>query len=398
MPFAFQNKTIQTIEDIDVADKIVFFRADLNTPLENGVVSNDTRITEILPTLKYLLEKNARVVLASHLGRPEGKPNPKYSLMPVADRLSEMLSRDIIFTDDCIGDGVKKLLQNPNNKLILLENLRFHPGEETNDPDFAQELAKSIQVYVCDAFGTLHRDHASITGITKFVPVKAVGFLVQKELQHLLPLISQPKRPYAVVLGGAKISDKIKVVEQLLKKVDRLFIGGAMAFTFLKANGIPIGTSLYEEHMIAYAKKIMNEAESRKISIFFPRDFHIAKDINGTSATMTDSIRIPDGWMGLDVGPKTITYFSEHLQGIKTVFWNGPMGMFEKPPFDTATTALAKSIAKIDATKIIGGGDSVSAVDRAGVSSEMTHISTGGGATLKFLQDPRLKGLMTLCS
>lgn len=396
MPFAFGQNQILTLGDIEVEGKTVFLRVDFNAPVENGVVTNDTRIREALPTIEHLVSHGARVLIASHFGRPDGKVNPKYSLAPVAECLSNLISHDLVFADDCIGDGLKKLLMDSNHKLILLENLRFHPGEEENDPVFVDQLSKNIDVYVTDAFGTLHRDHASITGLAKKIPVKAVGFLIKKELDYLTPLIQTPERPYAVILGGAKISDKIKVVEQLLKKVDRLFIGGAMAFTFLKANGIPIGKSLYEENMIAYAKKIMLEAESRKISVFFPRDFRIAQSVDSTESTVTDTIRIPDGWMGLDVGPKTVEHFKEYLKDVKTVFWNGPMGMFEKSPFDESTFALAKALAKISAKKIIGGGDSVAAVVQSGVADQMDHISTGGGATLKFLQDPMLPGLKAI--
>ncbi|MCB1197523.1 MAG: phosphoglycerate kinase [Deltaproteobacteria bacterium] len=394
----FQQGHIATLQDITVTGKTVFLRADLNTPLQDGVVSNDARIKAVLPTLHYLLEQGAQVVLASHFGRPKGKVEPEFSLLPVADRLSELVDCDVIFTDDCIGDGVRKLLENPKNKLILLENLRFHEGEKNCDPDFVEALAKGMDVYVNDAFGTLHRDHASITGMPKQIETCAVGLLVEKELSYLQPLVKSAAKPYAVILGGAKISDKIKVVEQLVKKVDRLFIGGAMAFTFLKANGLPIGNSLYEPDMIDYAKKIMEEASSRRVSVFFPRDFQIAQSIDATEVQITETARIPDGWMGLDVGPKTIAHFATYLKDVKTVFWNGPMGMFEKEPFDQATIAIAKAIAPLDAVKIIGGGDSVAAVERSGVSDQMSHVSTGGGATLEFLKDPRLPGLKALLS
>lgn len=396
MPITVDRQRICTLDDLDVSQKRVFVRADLNVPIENEQVQDDTRIRGLLPTLTHLCEQDCQIIIASHLGRPKAKPDPHLSLLPVAQTLSELLKQDVVFADDCIGDGVRKLLMDKKNKIIVLENLRFHPGEKENHPEFVHALNQDIEVYVNDAFGTLHRSHASITGLPNVVKQTCVGRLVEKELKALEKLTVSPTRPYGVILGGAKISDKIKVVEHLIKKVDRMFIGGAMAFTFLKANGVRIGDSLHEPDMLDYAKKLMKEANARKVTLFFPRDFRIAQSIDATESQVTESVSIEDGWMGLDVGPKTIAYFSQYLGSVKTLFWNGPMGMFERAPFDTGTVEIAKTLAGLDAVKIIGGGDSVAAIAQAGVASSMTHVSTGGGATLAYIQDPRLVGLQSL--
>lgn len=398
MSIFFQDKTLKTIQDFDVAGKSILFRVDLNAPIKDGKVTDDTRITGILPTLNYLVEKKAKVTLISHLGRPDGKKNPKYSLMPVAERLAELAGREILFPDDCIGDGVKKLYQEQmTGQVILLENLRFYADEEDNNVEFAKKLKAHHQIYISDAFGALHRAHASTSALPSLFEERGIGMLVQKELEFLYPLVKNPQRPYSVIMGGAKVSDKIKVVESLLKKVDRLFIGGAMAFTFLKAKGFQIGTSLCEDNMVVQAKRIMDEASERKVSVFFPKDFIIAKSPKDlTEIKTTDGINIREGWTGLDVGPKTVSHFVEFLQGSKVIFWNGPMGWFEQTPFDKGTVDLATSVARMDGIKIIGGGDSAAAVAHAGVSKQMNHISTGGGATLEFLEDPMLPGLKAL--
>ena len=395
---SFQGKNLKTVQEMDVTGKSIFFRVDLNAPIKDGAVTDDTRIAAILPTLNYLLENKAKVTLASHLGRPEGKKNPKYSLIPVAERLAQLTGKEILFPDDCIGDGVKKLFQEQNaSQVILLENLRFYADEEDNQKEFAVKLKANHDIYLSDAFGALHRAHASTAMLPSLFEERGIGLLIQKELEFLYPLVKNPNRPYSVILGGAKISDKLKVVDTLIRKVDRLFIGGAMVFTFLKARGFDIGNSLFEEKMIPRAKRILNDAEERNVSIYLPKDFVIARSMKDLSEIKTtDSIAIPDGWTGLDVGPKTVTHFTEFLQGSKTILWNGPMGWFEQTPFDKGTFELAANISKMDGIKIIGGGDSAAAVAQAGLSDKMSHISTGGGATLEFLEDPSLPGLKAL--
>jgi len=398
MSIAFDGKQLRTVQELDVAGKSVFFRVDLNAPIKDGKVTDDTRISAILPTLNCLMEKKAKITLASHLGRPEGKRNEKYSLLPVAERLAQLTGKEILFPDDCIGDGVKKLYQEQNaSQIILLENLRYHADEEANEKEFAEKLKANHDFYVSDAFGALHRAHASTSALPSLFQDRAIGLLVQKELEYLYPLVKTPQRPYSVILGGAKISDKLKVVDTLIRKVDRLFIGGAMVFTFLKARGFEIGNSLFEEKMLTRAKRILEEAEERNVSIYLPKDFVIAKSMKDLSEIKTtDSIAIPAGWAGLDVGPKTVAHFTEFLNGSKTILWNGPMGWFEQPPFDKGTVDLATNISRMDGIKIIGGGDSAAAVAHAGVSNKMNHISTGGGATLEFLEDPILPGLKAL--
>lgn len=398
MSISFQQKKLNTLEDFEFEGKSVLFRVDLNAPIKDGVVTDDTRIKAIIPTITYLTAKKAKITLISHLGRPEGKKNPKYTLMPVAEKLADLLDRDVLFPDDCLGDGVRKLLMEQTTaQLTLLENLRYYADEENNDVEFAKKLKGRHDIYISDAFGALHRAHASTAALPQLFEQRGIGKLIEKELEYLYPLVKTPERPYSVILGGAKISDKLKVVENLLKKVDRLFIGGAMVFTFLKARGFDIGRSLFEEKMIGRAKRILEEAEERKIQIYLPKDFQIARSMEDYSEVKTtDSIKIPDGWAGLDVGPKTIAHFTEFLQGSKTIFWNGPMGWFEQPPFDQGTTGLAKNIAEMKAIKIIGGGDSAAAVAQAGLSEKMSHISTGGGATLEFLENPLLPGLKAL--
>lgn len=398
MSIPFQQKTLRTLSDFDVTGKSILMRVDLNAPIKDGIVTDDTRIAAILPTVHYLMEKKAKITLISHLGRPDGKKNPKYSLLPVAEKLAELLGKEVLFPDDCIGDGVRKLQQEQMaGQVLLLENLRFHADEENCDMDFAKKLKGNHDIYISDAFGALHRAHASTSALPSLFENRGIGLLIQKELEFLYPLIKNPIRPYSVILGGAKISDKLKIMESLLKKVDRLFIGGAMVFTFLKAKGFQIGNSLFEENMVSRAKRIMDEASERKISIFFPKDFRIAKSMKDYSENkLTDSLQIPEGYMALDVGPKTVAHFTEFLQGSKTVFWNGPMGWFEQPPFDYGTVELAKNMAAMDAIKIIGGGDSAAAVAQAHLADRMNHISTGGGATLEFLEDPMLPGLKAL--
>jgi phosphoglycerate kinase len=397
MTISFGQQKFRTVEDLDLGGKSVFFRADLNTPLDGKRVADDTRIRAILPTLRYLLDRGGRVTLASHLGRPKGKPNEKYTLLPVAERLAELMEREVTLPDDCIGDGVKKvLLQQKPEQIVLLENLRFHPEEEANDAGFARELRGSFDCFVTDAFGALHRAHASTHALPKLFEAdrRAIGFLVAKELTFLSPLLESPKRPYAVIMGGAKISDKVKVVETLIRKVDRIFLGGAMAFTFLKAMGHGVGSSLVESDMVDRASRMLEDARSRGVRIYLPKDFLCGKSVEEPGEPkVVEGTGVPDGWMGLDIGPATVRHFADGLQDAQTIFWNGPLGLFEKPPFDQGTLGIAKILADGKMIRVIGGGDSASAVEKAGVAGKMSHISTGGGATLEYLEGQPLPGL-----
>ena len=398
MSIDFENEKLMTLSDLELSKAKVLMRVDLNTPIEDGKVSDDTRIRAILPTLEYLFKQNAKVTLISHLGRPQGKPNKKYSLMPVAERLATLIQKDVLFPEDCVGDAVKKLEQQQDStQVVLLENLRYHKDEEANDPIFAKKLKGQHTIFITDAFGVLHRAHASTDSLPKLFEKKAVGLLIEKELSYLYPLVSAPKHPFSVVLGGAKISDKIKVVEQLIKKVDRLFIGGAMVFTFLKAKGFPIGKSLFEPDMVSKAKRILEDASRRNVSVFFPKDFQIcASKDDLTNVIVSATSHVPDDHIAFDIGPRTVEHFKEFLAGSEIIFWNGPMGWFEQPPFNQGTNALAHAIAKMTSIKIIGGGDSAAAAEKAGLAHQFDHISTGGGATLEFLEDPMLPGLKSM--
>lgn len=389
---------IQTLDDLELNEKSVLCRVDLNVPLEEKRVVDDTRIQAILPTVNDLLDKNSKLVLMSHLGRPKGKVVEKYSLMPVAEHLAELLHKEVIFPDDCVGDGVRKIFREQKNReVILLENLRFHRGEEINDPKFAKALKGAFEVYINDAFGTLHRAHASTSAVPQLFEKRAAGRLVIRELEALNSLLHAPQHPYAIVLGGAKISDKVKTIELLLRKVDFLFLGGAMVFTFLKAMGYTVGNSLVEEGMIHRVQAMLDDAKNRGVKIILPKDFKLGRSIeNPGSPQVIEELNIPEGWMGLDVGPKTVNYYGELLKEVKTIFWNGPLGLFEKPPFDQGTLGFAHLLSKLPMTRVIGGGDSAAAVQKAGVVQEMTHISTGGGATLEFLQGKALPGLQAL--
>jgi phosphoglycerate kinase len=387
-----------SIRDLDLAGKRVFIRVDFNVPLEGGKVSEDTRIRATIPTLRLAIERGGRLVLASHLGRPKGKPDPKYSLKPVAARLQELLGKPVEFTAGCVGaeaEAKSKALE--NGDVLLLENVRYHAEEEKNDPEFAKQLAALCDgLFVCDAFGSAHRAHASVVGITKFVRQSAAGLLMEKELAYLGKAISNPDRPFVAVLGGAKVSDKIEVVQNLMKLADAMLIGGAMAYTFLKSQGKPIGKSLVENDKLDLAQNLLHEAESRRFRLLLPVD-HVLAESPESSATKTTSVdETPEGWMGLDVGPKTIAIFEKEISAARTIVWNGPLGMFEKPAFAKGTLAIARAVAAAagkGATTIIGGGDSVAAVEQAGVAS---HISTGGGASLEFLAGDTLPGVAAL--
>lgn len=388
-----------SIADLAIRSKRLFIRVDFNVPLDSqGHVTDDTRIAATLPTMRYALERGARVILASHLGRPAGQPESRYSLKPVAVRLSRILGKDVKMAADCIGPAVEALVtQLRDGDVLLLENLRFHPGEEKNDPTFAWQLARLADIYVNDAFGTAHRAHASTEGMTKFVPAAVAGFLMQAELEHLGKLLATPERPCIALLGGAKVSDKLGLILHLLPKLDRVLIGGGMAYTFLAAQGVPVGNSLLEADRLEAAREILAKAESSGVAVLLPEDHVIARRLEATAATqVVPREGIPAGWMGVDIGPRTIRSFTEVINGAKTVVWNGPLGVFEVAPFAKGTHAIALAVASSKATSIVGGGDSVAAVCQVGVGARITHVSTGGGAFLELLEGRVLPGVAAL--
>jgi phosphoglycerate kinase len=390
-----------SIRDLELSGKRVFIRVDFNVPLEAGRVSDDTRIRETLPTLRLAIERGARLVLASHLGRPKGKVDPKYSLAPVAAKLAEMLGKPVAFASDCVGaDAEAKSKALRNGEVLVLENVRYHAEEEANDPEFARQLAALCdQLYVCDAFGSAHRAHASVVGITRFVRQSAAGLLMEKELTYLGKAISNPERPFVAVLGGAKVSDKIDVVQNLMKLADAMLIGGAMAYTFLKSQGLPVGKSLVENDKLDLARGLIAEARNRNFRLLLPVDHVLAESPDSSATRIADIKDTPEGFMGLDVGPKTISQFSQEISKARTIVWNGPLGMFEKPAFAQGTLAMARAVAAATvtgATSIVGGGDSVAAVEQSGVAGQISHISTGGGASLEFLAGEKLPGVEAL--
>ena len=396
-----------SIKDLDLDGKRVFMRVDFNVPLdEDGRVMDDTRIVETLPTIEYAVRHHARLVLASHLGRPKGKPNPKMSLKPVAERLRNLLDTrigrgiSVGFAPDCIGIQAEEMTAKlEKGHTLLLENLRFHAEEEANDEHFSHELAKLADYYVNDAFGTAHRAHASTVGITKFVKKSAAGLLMQKELDYLGRALHHPGRPFVAILGGAKVSDKIPVIQNLIEKVDALLIGGGMAYTFLKARGMEVGNSLVENDKLDLAHKLFDQAKARGVKFLLPVDHVVAGKIAPDAKThiVADGHAIPAGQMGLDIGPKTVALFAEQIETASTIVWNGPMGVFEQEPFAHGTYAIARAVAaNRPAISIVGGGDSVSAVTKAGVADKITHISTGGGASLEFLEGKKLPGVEAL--
>ncbi|HKS81809.1 MAG TPA: phosphoglycerate kinase [Candidatus Acidoferrales bacterium] len=390
-----------SIRDLEMKGQRVFVRVDFNVPLEGGKVGDDTRIRATLPTIQLAQERGARLVLASHLGRPKGKPDPKYSMAPVAARLRELLGKPVDFASDCVGaEAEAKSKALANGGVLLLENVRYHAEEEKNDPEFSRQLAALCDgLFVCDAFGSAHRAHASVVGITKFVKQAAAGLLMEKELAYLGKAISHPDRPFVAVLGGAKVSDKIEVVKNLMKISDAMLIGGAMAYTFLKAQGKPVGKSLVENDKLDLARELLKEAESRKFRLRLPVDHVLAESPDSTATKVTDIAATPEGWMGLDVGPRTIEEFRKEIAAARTIVWNGPLGMFEKPAFAKGTLEVARAVAAATskgATSIIGGGDSVAAVEQAGVAAQISHISTGGGASLEFLAGDVLPGVAAL--
>ena len=391
-----------TIDDLQLRGKRVFIRVDFNVPLQDGAVTDDSRIRETLPTLRLAIQKGGRLVLASHLGRPKGGPDPKYSLRPAAKKLEELLSKPVGFASDCVGaeaEAQSKALS--DGGVLMLENVRFHPEEEKNDEAFSRQLAALCDgLFVCDAFGSAHRAHASVVGITRFVKQAAAGRLMEKELKYLGKAVTNPARPFVAILGGAKVSDKIEVVENLMKVADSMLIGGAMAYTFLKAEGEPVGKSLVEEDKVALAGRLRNEARERRFPLLLPVDHVLGAEFKPDTATQTTSVSAtPDGWMGLDIGPKTIASYQQKIAGAKTIVWNGPMGVFEMPAFAKGTLEIAKAVAAATtagATSIVGGGDSVAAVHQSGVADKISHISTGGGASLEFLAGRKLPGVEAL--
>jgi phosphoglycerate kinase len=390
----------RSVKDLDLAGKRVFVRVDFNVPIKGGTITDDTRIRASLPTIKYVLDQGATVILASHLGRPKGKPNPEYSLKPVAARLSELLGRPVEFAEDCIGAAAAAAIERASrgSKVVLLENLRFHAGEEKNDAAFAKQLADLADAYVNDAFGSAHRAHASTEGIVHHVRQTAAGLLMAAEVQYLGKILENPDRPFVAVLGGAKVSDKLEVIQNLVPRVDALLIGGAMAYTFFKARGVPVGKSLVEEDLLDAARQIEQQARARNLRFELPVDHVVAPKLEGGAPSETLDVGDPAiaDRMGLDIGPRTIATYRNIITGAKTVTWNGPMGVFEIDQFAKGTIDVARAVAEVKGTTVIGGGDSIAAVAKAGVTDRITHISTGGGASLEFLGGRKLPGVVAL--
>jgi phosphoglycerate kinase len=389
---------LKIIDALQLAGKRVFIRVDFNVPLDaQGRVTDDARIRAALPTIRFALAARAKVLLASHLGRPKGKPEDreKFTLEPAGVRLQELLGQDVILADDCVGDGVRKAVKDlREGQVLLLENLRFHPEEEKNDEAFCKELASLCDVWINDAFGTAHRAHASTAGMARFVKEKAAGFLIQKEVEYLGQALGHPKRPFVALVGGAKVSDKIKVLENLIAKADAICIGGAMAYTFLKAQEIPVGRSLVEVDKLELARQILDKARSKKVDLLLPVDHVCGAEPKETAArVVVDGRAIPEGLMGLDIGPKTLDVYRQRILAAGTVFWNGPMGLFEQKPWAEGTFGVARAMAQSPAVTVVGGGDSAAAVEEAKLVDQMKHVSTGGGASLEFIEGRELPGV-----
>jgi len=389
---------VKYIDELELEGKHIFLRADLNVPLTDGKITDDTRIRAVLPTVRKVLRDGGRLVIASHLGRPKGKYDEKLSLMPVAERMAELLDRDVIMAPDVVSDGVKVVAQQlKDGEVMMLENLRFVPGETANDPEFAAKLAELATVYINDAFGSSHRAHASVEALPRLLEEKAAGYLMRKELRYLQEALADPERPFWAILGGAKVSDKIGVVNTLVDKVDGLIIGGGMAYTFLAAKGFEVGKSLVDGGRITYARETLARAEKKGVKILLPVDHVVAQEIAADAAVKVVANQdFPTDMMGLDIGPETIRAYADALVGAKTIVWNGPMGVFEHAPFATGTIAIAKAVAESGSISIVGGGDSVSAVKKAGMADKISHISTGGGASLELLEGKELPGVTAL--
>ena len=389
----------KTVRDIDLKNKKVLVRCDFNVPFdENGKISDNRRIVAALPTIKYLLENNCKIILCSHLGRPKGEFNPKFSLKPVAEELSKLLGKEVTLAKDVVGEDALRLTSNMNNgEIVLLENVRFEAGEEKNNEELSKKLASMAEIYVNDAFGTAHRAHSSTVGVANYLPAVS-GFLIEKELEFLGNALENPQRPFVAILGGVKVSDKIGVIDSLLEKVDTLIIGGGMAYTFFKSMGYSIGNSVCELDKLDLAKELMEKAKQKNVKLVLPVDNIIADDFSpNANAKPINSDEIPDGWEGLDIGPKTIELFKKELEDAKTIVWNGPLGLSEYEKFATGTRSIAEALAeKTKAVTIIGGGDSAAAVEKMGLEDKMTHISTGGGASLEFLEGKKLPGIECL--
>ena len=389
----------RTLRELELAGKRVFIRADFNVPLKDGRITDDTRIQASLPTIRHALDHGATVVLASHLGRPKGAPDPKYSLRPVADRLSALLERPVGFADDCIGEAAREAIACAGaGGIVLLENLRFHAGEERNDAGFAKALAELADVYVNDAFGTAHRAHASTEGIARQIETRAAGLLMARELDHLGRVLETPDRPFVAILGGAKVSGKLEVIENLIGRIDALAIGGAMAYTFFKSRGLPVGRSLVEDELLDAARGLTERASALGVRLELPADHVVAA--RPEADTAHDTLPVTDAAigdrMGVDIGPETIRQYSALIERARTIVWNGPMGVFEVDAFARGTTAIARAVADSSATSVVGGGDSIAALAKAGVTDRITHVSTGGGASLEFLAGRTLPGVAVM--
>jgi phosphoglycerate kinase len=388
---------LRTLQDLTLVGRTVFVRVDFNVPLEGNKVTDDTRIRAAIPTIKYIMEKGGRVILASHLGRPKGKPKPEFSLEPAAQRLAEIMNVEVLLADDCIGDGARKVVNDlRDTQIAMLENLRFHNEEEADDEGFARELAKLAEVYVNDAFGSSHRAHASVHALPKLMPQRAAGFLVVKEVQALEKLRANPDHPFVAVLGGAKVSDKIEVIEALMQRVDELLIGGAMANTFLAAQGIDVGKSRVEQDKLALARTLIEKAREKNIQLILPTDVVVAESLEAKSGKATDINAIGANEMALDIGPRTVQAYGERLRRAKSVFWNGPMGLFENPGFAAGSFGVARAMADCKGFTVVGGGDSVAAVQAAELTDKYTHVSTGGGASLELIEGKKLPGVEVL--